>query len=826
MSNQESIIEEGSNKTLDINKLAIIILARWKIVVTSILLSLTVAYIQLRYTKPLYKATTSLKFEDEKGGQVSDLFKYGRISGRIENLIKTEALVLQSRTMSKKTLEYLGLHTTEYIEGNFITSRLYPNKAFHPDFIYLDSSDIGSSFAIKINEDHSFNLIEGKKTGRAYHFGDTLYFKHSILVIKKLNDEDLHVIRNLPIQIVINNMETFGSSISAGLEVELEKNTNIMNLSYTSDIAEFATDYVNSIAKVYIKESVNSKTEAAKQTIKYIDEQLLDLAGRVANSQKDLSDFKSNNRGMAPQELGKAEFSKLLDLEAKKNILLMRKAQLSNLEKEVVRTTNKPVELLVVDGDDAQSISTLIALLNNLILERITFMGKYNTESPIMKDNETKIKEIKAGISRAIKAVNLNLDNLIRNNDNLIAELNSSLSNLPEKEQALFNLERSFKINEKIYGYLQERRLENLIGISSIVANISVIDAALYNNTPIFPKPDKNYLIALLIGLGVGFGYIFLSRFLYDKIPDKETIESISKVPVIGVIKKIDDADKQGDYGIYVYKNPKSIFAESIRGIRTNANFILKGEKNKVICITSSVSGEGKTFCTVNIAASVTQLGFKVVIIGCDLRRPKLHESFQNVNNQVGLTSYLVKRATINDIIFETEYENLSIVPAGPTPPNPSELLQTDEFQLFIDELRTRFDYIFLDTAPVGLVSDSLTLMAQSDINLFVIRAQYSKREFATTPDRIKSENNVKNIYTILNSYDHSAIAYSSLYKQEYGDYLGGGGYYYYGGYYGKNGYGSYNKYNESYYAGYYANEVGKKKKKNGFFSLLRKLRK
>jgi Mrp family chromosome partitioning ATPase len=185
----------------------------------------------------------------------------------------------------------------------------------------------------------------------------------------------------------------------------------------------------------------------------------------------------------------------------------------------------------------------------------------------------------------------------------------------------------------------------------------------------------------------------------------------------------------------------------------------------------------------------------------------------------------LVKRASLDDIIFSTEHENLYVIPAGPTPPNPSELLQTEEFDNFITELKTRFDYVFLDTAPIGLVSDSFALMAKSDLNLFVLRAQYSKREFATTPDRIIYENNIKNVYTILNSYDQSALVYSSLYKQEYGDYIGGGGYYY-GGYYGKGRYGGYKNYNESYYTGYYSDEGVNKKKKKSILSFFTKSKK
>ena len=817
MSNQELITEDEQSKTIDINKIITILLARWYLIVGCMVLAAIIAFVQLRYSKPTFKATTSLKFEDERGSQVSDLFKYGRITGRIENIMKTESEVLKSRNMSKKTLIYLGLQTSEFIEGNFITSRLYPNRAFKVNIALLDSGDIGKSFKIKLNGDNTFDIIEGDKN-RKVNFGDTIHMRKSLFVINSLSQQNLNEIKNLPVTIAINNLENMGSSMARSLDIELEKNTNIMNLEFTADIAEYAKDFVNALTQVYIEESIKAKTSAAKQTISYIDLQLIELSKSVAASQKDLSSFKSTNKGMEPKELGKAEFEKLLELETERNILGMRKKQLQQLEKEVIRSKNNPIELVVVDAEDGKAISTLIEALNQFILERISYSGKYSKESPIMKENEQKINELKAGTTRAIKAVEASIDNNINNVSQQIGLLNSSLSDLPSKEQNLFNLERTFKINEKIYGYLQERRLENMIGISSIISNITVIDEALPNNTPISPNPQKNYIIAILIGLSVGIGSIFFSRIIYNKIPDKETIESISRIPVIGVIRRIENEQKTSDYGIYVYQNPKSLFAESIRGIRTNVNFLLKGDRNKVICITSSVSGEGKTFCTVNIAASVTQLGYKVVIVGCDLRRPKLHESFDSVNNLVGLTNYLVKRATIDEIIFETGNPNLFIVPAGPTPPNPSELLQTQEFETFIEELKKRFDYVFLDTAPVGLVSDSLNLMVKADINLFVIRAQYSKREFASIPDKLSAENNIKNVYTILNSFDSSAIIYSSLYKYDYGNYYGGRGYYYYGGYY-DSGYGS--KTHRNHYANYYSEEP---KKINRFTNALKSL--
>jgi capsular exopolysaccharide synthesis family protein len=237
------------------------------------------------------------------------------------------------------------------------------------------------------------------------------------------------------------------------------------------------------------------------------------------------------------------------------------------------------------------------------------------------------------------------------------------------------------------------------------------------------------------------------------------------------------------------------------------------------------VSGEGKTFCTVNLAASLTLLGYKVVVVGCDLRRPKIHLTFRNMSNDMGVTTYLIGKHELADIIQPSEFENLDVIPAGPTPPNPSELLQTERMLEMINQLKATYDYVFFDTAPVGLVSDSFGLMTHADINLFIIRSQYSRRDFAVIPDRLSLDNNIPNIYTILNSYDNSSAAYGSIYKSAYGGYYGGGGYYYYGGYYNK-GYGYYaRKYYSQYYQGYYGDEhlakpwwkklLSKKKKRN-----------
>jgi tyrosine-protein kinase Etk/Wzc len=799
-------------KTIDINRLMMVLTVRWYFPVIGILLAVSIAYLQLRYTKPIYSAKLTMKFDDDKGGSMNDLFKYGRVSGRIENLLKTEAEVMKSRSMAKRVLIDLNMDISAFAVGDIVTSRLYPNRFFECRILHLDSSEIGHSFSVRFSNSGTFHMLSknGTESKIEYSSSDTIHLgKSSFLIIA--DKEGVRQIDGQPIIINFNDLNQMAAAFASMLNIEIEKNTNIMNMKVESDVPELASDYVNALAKAYINETISNQAKAAAQTIQYIDTQLVELASKVKVAQLELAGFKSNNKGVTPVELGKVQFDRLINFETQKSIQLMRKKQLEALEKNIIQAKNKTVELIVFDVEDANQLDELFILMNELILERISNSSRQKANSPFMQENERKISEVKAALIRALGSIKQNLDSRIAHNNAQIATLSDQLSGLPDKEQALFNLDRTFKINEKIYGYLQEKRLENLISMSSITSKASVIDQAMVNHSPIFPIPKRNYIIAILIGFGAGIGLIFLNRLVYDKVTDKVTIELLSKTPVIGVVKKVADA-QEGGYRIYTLDKPKSIFAESMRGIRTNLNFILQGQKNKFITVTSSVSGEGKTFCTINLAASLTLLGNKVLIVGCDLRRPKIHLSFNNIDNNQGLTTFLIGKHSIAEVIKPTEYDNLYVMPAGPVPPNPAELLQSDQFEKFLQTIRNDYDFVFFDTAPVGLVSDSFSMLSYADVNLFIIRSQYSKRDFALIPDRLSGENNIKNMYIILNSFDSSSAAYSSIYRTEYGGYYGGGGYYYYGGYYGKETYGFYGrKYYNNYYSGYYSDDFAEK---------------
>jgi capsular exopolysaccharide synthesis family protein len=800
----------NNEPSLDINRIFLVLVRRWYFIVGATLLSLLIAHLKLRYTSPVYLATLTFKLEDEKPNQISDFFRFNKgASGKLENFLRTESEILRSRTLAEKALYAIDYHISYTLKGQVISSELYPNPYFRFDVIHIDSTRIGEIYEVSFltPTTYDISIFKSASPKKTAHVNDTVYYDRSFFCVRVANPKRLQHAIGKTILCSVNNMDLYASSFANALSVDIEKGTSLLNIQFASEVPQLATDYVNAIAQVYIHETVNNKSLAAQQTVNFIEDLLLEMSNKVKKSEYDLTDFRIENNAIDLDEEAKNDLERLTQLEAEKSVLNLKTKLFENLEKSITDTKGKPVAFVPLDGEDAASLSGMVNLLNTKIIERVSLSAKYAASSPLLIENEKVINELKRGLLSVIKNAREKNEARINYFHERINAINASVNTLPVKQRMLLNIQREFKVNEKVYAYLLEKRLETMINKSSITPNASIIDLALVPDTPISPNTTRTYLMFLLGGLGAGLGLIIVTRILYSKIPDKETIETLSRTPVIGMIKHIDDTSEEAEYDVYVFKSPKSIFAESIRSIRTNINFILKGQKNKSICITSTVSGEGKTFCTINLAAALTMLNYKVVIVGCDLRRPKLHLSFHGMTNDLGLTTYLIGKSTIEDVIVETEYTNLYVVPAGPTPPNPAELLQTDEMKNLDTYLKENFDYVLYDTAPVGLVSDSFPLLKNCDMSLYIFRSQYSKREFAFIPDKLRLDSEIPNLYSILNSYESSSVIYSSIYKTENAGYYGGGGHYYYGGYYaGNTGYYG-RRYYSHYYSGYYEEE-------------------
>jgi tyrosine-protein kinase Etk/Wzc len=360
--------------------------------------------------------------------------------------------------------------------------------------------------------------------------------------------------------------------------------------------------------------------------------------------------------------------------------------------------------------------------------------------------------------------------------DRRLSEIQSEVGSLPETERQLLNIQRKFNVNDRIYTFLLEKRAEAAISKASNIPSNSILDRA-RKASMVYPKPSMNFTIAFLIGLLLPVLIILIRDYFDDKIHSRADIESLTDVPILGVISHSTEK-----YNTIVISRPKSIIAETFRSLRTNLQFIAAEKDKRVFTITSTLSGEGKTFTAINMASIFALSGKKTLLLSCDLRKPKLYDDF-NLNNEKGMTTYLVGRCSVNDIVQSSGYEFLDIVTSGPVPPNPSELLESKRMNELMEEMRQEYDFIVIDSPPVGLVTDAVFLMKQSDANIYVVRQNYSSKHAMSTLNDLVRSTGLKNITIAVNDVDFTDRAYGRTgygygygygYGNEYGYYYGG----------------------------------------------------
>jgi tyrosine-protein kinase Etk/Wzc len=561
---------------------------------------------------------------------------------------------------------------------------------------------------------------------------------------------------------------------------------------------EFAADVLNAVMNEYLVYDRNRKTQSATQMINFIDDQLKYLSTEVKGSEKSIETFKQKNRLMEVSSAAEAALAKAKDIEAQQAILKLQLLAIDDVKQKVSREKNDVnLNFDAGGGQVDPGLSSLITKLDALLTQRTELLKTYNYSSQPIQDINKSILQIK---NTALSILNATYSNIKRSLDFLgtqLAQVNKQIAVMPGAERDLISLRRDFEINEKVYSFLSEKKLEAQITRSGILPGATILERAQPNYGPVAPNEHDIHRSAIIFGLAVGLGLIILIRVLNPFIYDKETIESLTTIPIIGVIRKFPDVIDEDNTQVLAISKPKSIFAESVRSVRTNLNFIASEKRSKVICITSEVAGEGKSFVAVNLSSTLSLIDKKVILIAGDLRRSKLHRTFK-VPNDNGLSSYLAHQTSLDDIILHSQQENLDFIVSGPVPPNPSELLHTERMKELISELSLRYDVIMVDTAPIGLVSDAIPLIRISDINIFVIRAGKSKYYSATIPQRIAQEYHLDNTVIVLNAFAEDLL-HSRYYTTRFtGDYSTR--YYYYSDYTG--GYES---------SGYYVDDEKKK---------------
>ncbi len=752
-----------ANQDIDYKKVFKILWSRWYWIAGCVLIAMVISYIYLWYTPPIYTTSASIKF-DEKKSEITELLKVSNFYDRT-NKLQSETFVIQSEPVLMNAISRMDYKISYYIRGRVRTTEMYPEIPYPIEIISQDSINFNRQmYDIRNLTANSFELSQknGKTVEKQnFKYGDTVRKPGLIFRVKSSSAAN-----GSEYAFKFNTKQDFIGRVASGLSLrEAGKGSNVLFLSQTDANPFFAADVLNAIVREYVYFDGFQRSLAASQTIEFIENQLQFLSDQVRQSGSALEQFKKDNRLININTNTSLNVGKLTELEAQSSTLKLEELAIAQLESQIANNKDNVNLNFNLEETGGGTLSGLIAQLNTLIAERNKKLTQFNAGSQPVQESENQISEVKSAIVNNIKLARERNQKTQRYIENQISLARQSLNSLPSAERDFVNLQSVFDINQKVFSYLSEKKLEAQISKAAVVPGATSVNEAAPGYM-IAPVPQKIYTYGMFFGLATGIGLILLIRIINPYIFDKETVESLTNIPIIGIIRRFPNYIDKENRQILSLEKPKSMFAESVRSVRTNLSYLASEEKSKVICITSEIAGEGKSFVTVNLASTLALIEKKVVLVAADLRRSKLHKTFNVINNK-GLSNYLANQETLEGITIKTEVENLDFIPSGPVPPNPSELLHNKKMRDFITELKSKYDFILIDTAPVGLVSDAIPIIRQADINLYVIRSGVSKYTAGSVPDRISREYGLTNVVIVLNAFTDDAL-YSRYYSTNY----------------------------------------------------------
>ena len=596
-----------------------------------------------------------------------------------------------------------------------------------------------------------------------YNFGQAISSKELGNYVVNINQENFKNI-NYKININLESLKNATNKFKGKLNISaLTKSTNILEISFTDPVKEKSEDFLDKLVVIYNSDAIVDKNLISEKTAKFINERLEIITNELDGVEKDVEKYKYKNQ--------------ITDLSTEAELYLKNSSE-SNKEEVVVGTQLKVVGIMIdfmkkngandiipanIVPDDNNS-SALIGEYNNLVIERNRVLKSSTPENPIVIRVNDKINALKSSIFESLNKLKSSLiikNNAITNQGNIIG---GRISQIPRQEREFRGIFRKQQIKEELYLYLFKKREETAITLAATAPISKVVDYAYSSDSPISPKRSLIFLVSLIVGLLIPFSIIYLLDLLDTKVKSRHDLDANLTIPFIGDVPHSDDNNE------IMQSGSRTSSAEAIRIVRTNLEFVLSNletkNKAKTLFVTSTLPKEGKTFIAINLAATIAISGKKVLLIGMDIRNPRLDEYVKLPSR--GLTNFLsTKDSDIKDfIVNQKDYENFDILPAGVIPPNPAELLMSKKVDAMFEQLKSEYDYIVVDTAPVSLVTDTLLISKNADAFVYVVRANYLEKSLLRTPETLYRESKLPNMCVLLNDTDTKS-GYGYGYGQE-----------------------------------------------------------
>ena len=810
--------KEGVTSFFDFAALYRTIILNWYWFVLSLIIFGGIGAIYLRYTTPLYQSTAKLLIKDDdngssrRGSSLQNITNLGTISNSAG--IDNEMEILSSHSIAEDAIRDLKLYVNYTTEGkvkDVITYRDQPLivdiDAAHLDRlnrpINLNITKNGSSFVV--NGTYSVPTDEENSEGpfsinkKFTSLPATIPTRAGIITINSNNGRTLHEGQVLKVSILSPKMasDKYVGELKIG---QSGKGSSILQLQLTDEVPQRSLDYLKQLAIVYNRQANEDKNAVAHQTEKFINSRLEKINAELGKTEGELQNYKQKN-GMVELKMNASNSVSNQNTSEQKLAEMETQIELFNTIAREVESSSRNLTQVIPSnvGLDDESSTSLINKYNELVLERNRLLRSASESSPVVEPLTDQIRDLNVNIRRAIAAARKNLQ---IQRDAVLAQVTKytdQVEETPQQERMLTQIGRQQEVKSGLYLMLLQKREENSISLAATADKGRLIDDPQLNGK-VSPNSTYIMLIAFVIGLAIPVFIILIIQFFRYKIEGHDDVARLTKLPIIADIAIASNSAK-GKADIVVHENQNNQMEEIFRSLRTNLQFMLH-EGEKVVLFTSSTSGEGKTFTAANLSVSFGLLGKKVILVGLDIRRPRLAEQFGINDHKHGITNLLVKdnpnREDVEAQILPSGVnKNLDLLMAGPVPPNPAELIARNSLDTIIEILKEKYDYIMIDTAPVGLVTDTLQIARVTNVSVYMCRADYTPKASFAMINSLAKEEKLPNMAMVLNGVDMSKRKYSYYYG--YGKYGKYGRYGRYGGYsYGS--YGNYGNYSNSHY--------------------------
>lgn len=761
----------------------------WPWFALGLFICLSFAFLYLRYSTPMYKANTNILVKDDKrGGILSEVSAFADLGlgGGMKSNVDNEVEILKSRTLVESTVKRLGLNVSILKKGKINTIDGYKEASFDVRFMNLKSSfytDRMSFEFVKLTP-NTFKLVtlssNNKKAPqllsnkKEFRYGETIPTRSGDLVVTKavvleeLNEDFVE-----SIYIKVSPLDDVVESFLKRIQVTaISKTSSVVGITFIDSKIKRAEDFLNKMIQIYNDDAAADKNFISDNTSKFIANRLVLITQELDGVEQDVENFKQSN-GLTDIESearlfieGSTEYN---NLSVKNEIQLSVVVSMLDFMKKSSTGDLLPANLIEGQGNTTELISSY----NKLVLERNRILKSATPSNPTIVKLDQQILSLKANVTESLTRLQSNLNIQKRNLKGQEGFFDSKIGKIPVQERQFRVIARQQKVKEQLYLYLLQKREETAISLAATAPNARVIDVAKAGKFPVSPKKNLIYFVAFIMGIIIPLGILYLIELFDTKVKSRFNITDKFNIPFLG------DVPRSITPNDIIDSRSRTSTAEALRIVRANLDYMLTqvvDGKAKTIFVTSTTPGEGKTFLSVNLAAILAHSGKKVLLIGLDIRKPKLNE-YLNINDNKGLTDYLSSRnIPITNFINKVEnFESFEVLLGGNIPPNPTEMLLNIKVDELFLQLKNEYDYIVVDTAPVSLVSDTLIVAKHADTFVYVVRANYLDKRLLNIPGTLYKENKLSNMAFILNDttkakgYGYTSYGYKSYGYGVYG---------------------------------------------------------